>query len=34
MTEFSVVKIIDGDTFDVSPGWKWNGLDYKIEVLA
>lgn len=25
MTEFNVISIIDGDTFDVSPGWQWNG---------
>ena len=25
MTEFNVISIIDGDTFDVSPGWRWNG---------
>ncbi len=25
MAEFRVVRIIDGDTFDVSPEWKWNG---------
>ncbi len=25
MTEFKVVNIVDGDTFDVDPGWKWNG---------
>ena len=22
--KFKVVEIIDGDTFIVSPGWKWN----------
>ena len=22
---FKVTSIIDGDTFDVSPQWKWNG---------
>ena len=27
MAEFSVVNIIDGDTFDVSPQWRWNGQD-------
>ena len=27
MAEFSVVTIIDGDTFDVSPQWRWNGQD-------
>jgi len=20
-----VIKVIDGDTFEVSPGWKWEG---------
>ena len=25
MAEFNVVTIIDGDTFDVSPQWRWNG---------
>ena len=25
MAEFNVISIIDGDTFDVSPGWQWNG---------
>ena len=25
MSEFTVISIIDGDTFDVSPQWKWNG---------
>jgi endonuclease YncB( thermonuclease family) len=25
MAEFKVAKIIDGDTFEVSPNWKWNG---------
>jgi len=25
MTEFNVISIIDGDTFDVSSGWRWNG---------
>lgn len=24
MAQFKVTNIIDGDTFDVSPGWKWN----------
>jgi endonuclease YncB( thermonuclease family) len=23
MPKFKVTKIIDGDTFDVSPNWKW-----------
>ena len=27
MAEFSVVTIIDGDTFDVSPQWRWNCQD-------
>lgn len=21
---FKVIKVIDGDTFEVSPNWKWN----------
>lgn len=25
MSTFKVISIIDGDTFDVSPQWKWNG---------
>jgi len=25
MAIFKVDSIIDGDTFEVSPGWKWNG---------
>jgi len=25
MPEFTVTSIIDGDTFEVSPPWKWNG---------
>lgn len=25
MPAFTVTSIIDGDTFDVSPQWKWNG---------
>lgn len=25
MTPFKVTSIIDGDTFEVSPQWKWNG---------
>jgi len=24
MAEFKVVSVIDGDTFEVSPVWKWN----------
>jgi len=25
MSNFRVNNIVDGDTFDVSGGWKWNG---------
>lgn len=25
MSTFTVISIIDGDTFDVTPSWKWNG---------
>jgi endonuclease YncB( thermonuclease family) len=25
MAEFKVTAIVDGDTFDVNPGWRWNG---------
>ena len=25
MATFSVVNILDGDTFDVTPGWQWKG---------
>lgn len=25
MPAFTVIAIIDGDTFDVSPQWQWNG---------
>ncbi len=25
MPAFTVTSVIDGDTFDVSPDWKWNG---------
>ena len=25
MAEFSVIQVIDGDTFDVSPQWRWEG---------
>ena len=25
MAEFKVVSIVNGDTFDVNPGWKWKG---------
>ncbi|MFH2063894.1 MAG: thermonuclease family protein [Pseudomonadota bacterium] len=24
MSTFTVTSVIDGDTFDVSPNWKWN----------
>jgi len=24
MSLFKVIDVIDGDTFDVSPNWKWN----------
>lgn len=24
---FKVTKIIDGDTFEVSPNWKWDGQE-------
>lgn len=24
MATFSVISVIDGDTFDVSPNWKWS----------
>lgn len=24
MPNFKVTHIVDGDTFDVTPGWKWN----------
>lgn len=24
MAQFKVISIIDGDTFDVSPQWRWN----------
>lgn len=23
MATFNVLSVVDGDTFDVSPGWKW-----------
>ena len=26
MPTFTVTSIIDGDTFEVSPQWKWNGV--------
>ncbi len=25
MARFTVTTVIDGDTFDVAPGWQWNG---------
>jgi endonuclease YncB( thermonuclease family) len=25
MAEFKVVRVVDGDTFDVSPEWRWSG---------
>ncbi len=25
MATFTVTSIVDGDTFDVSPSWQWNG---------
>ncbi len=25
MATFKVTSIVDGDTFDVNPAWKWNG---------
>jgi len=25
MSEFKVSEVIDGDTFKVQNGWKWNG---------
>ena len=24
MIDFKVAEVIDGDTFEVSPGWEWN----------
>jgi len=27
MAEFKVINVIDGDTFEVSPGWRWNGKE-------
>lgn len=24
MSQFKVIEVIDGDTFEVSPGWSWN----------
>lgn len=29
-TLFKVIKIVDGDTFKISPGWKWNNKKGKI----
>ena len=25
MNSFTVILVVDGDTFDVTPNWKWNG---------
>lgn len=25
MNQFKVISVIDGDTFDVTPRWQWNG---------
>lgn len=25
MSQFKVIAVVDGDTFDVTPNWKWNG---------
>lgn len=25
MADFKVTAVIDGDTFDVTPSWQWNG---------
>ena len=25
MAEFTVISVVDGDTFDVSPDWNWKG---------
>ncbi len=25
MVMFTVTQVVDGDTFDVSPNWEWNG---------
>jgi endonuclease YncB( thermonuclease family) len=25
MASFTVTAVVDGDTFDVTPGWTWNG---------
>ncbi len=27
MPTFQVTSIVDGDTFDVSPQWRWNGTE-------
>jgi endonuclease YncB( thermonuclease family) len=27
MAEFKVINVVDGDTFDVSPNWVWNGQE-------
>jgi len=27
MASFNVISVIDGDTFEVSPQWRWNGQD-------
>ena len=29
-TPFKVIKIVDGDTFKISPGWTWNNKKGKI----
>lgn len=29
MPAFTVTTIIDGDTFDVTPEWRWNGQEGK-----
>ena len=28
--KFKVTQIVDGDTFEVSPNWKWNGKEGNI----
>lgn len=30
---FYVTNVVDGDTFDVSPNWKWNGGSSGFSVL-
>jgi hypothetical protein len=30
MPDFKVVQVIDGDTFDVSPGWQWERQEGQI----